>query len=178
MTKKNIQYSLVGLGRMTALRVQGRRGFDGIVGSRCLELRQDDDAVDRGWHRSLALQAREWCGVHSVAGSGRTTLLRSWERHRALGDEACVVDSGTSSGRGRWRRIRASTTVGNDGAEAPGRTRWWCRCFREDSMMAWSLGKILAGNFGSLTACVRASGNHSSNGHKWHHQVCCYWESE
>jgi hypothetical protein len=33
MTKKNIQCSLAGLGRMTALRAQGRRGFDGVASS-------------------------------------------------------------------------------------------------------------------------------------------------
>jgi hypothetical protein len=40
-----------------------------------------------------------------------------------FGDEASVIDGATDSGRGRWRRVRASTVVGNDGAEAPGRTR-------------------------------------------------------
>jgi hypothetical protein len=34
-----------------------------------------------------------------------------------------VVDGVTGSGQGRWRGVRASTVVRNDGADAPGRTR-------------------------------------------------------
>jgi hypothetical protein len=73
-------------------------------------------------------------------------LLRAQERCRRLGDEACVLDSITGSGRGRWRCVRALTMVGNDGAEdsmmarAPGR-----------STVMQAPGKFSAGNFGSLT---------------------------
>jgi hypothetical protein len=35
--------------------------------------------------------------VHSVTGSGRTTLLWAWEQRRRLGDGACLVDGVTSS---------------------------------------------------------------------------------
>jgi hypothetical protein len=61
--------------------------------------------------------------VHNVVGSGRTMLLQAQEWHHGLGDRACVVDGATGSGRGRWWRVRALTMVGNDGAEAPGRTK-------------------------------------------------------
>jgi hypothetical protein len=47
-------------------------------------------------------------------------LLLARERHCRLGDKACVVDGGTGSDQGRWRRVRASTMVGNDEVEAPG----------------------------------------------------------
>jgi hypothetical protein len=89
----------------------------------------------------MSLQAREWC-------------------HR-LGDEACVVDGSTDSGHRRWQCIRASTMVGYDGAEAPGRTQRWCGGFGQDSKMARAPGRsttaqapetFLEGNFGSLTA--------------------------
>jgi hypothetical protein len=80
---------------------------------------------DNAGHRRRGL--RNGVGVQSAVGSGRTMLLQAQERRRRLGDNACVVDSVTSSGRGRWRHIRASIMVGNDGAEAPWRTRRWCR---------------------------------------------------
>jgi hypothetical protein len=51
-------------------------------------------------------QAQEWCGVHSVVGSGRTTLFWAQEWRRGLRDNACMVDRVTSSGRGRWRRVK------------------------------------------------------------------------
>jgi hypothetical protein len=50
-------------------------------------------------------------------------LLWARERHHGLGDEAYVVDGVTGLGLGRWMRVRASTVVGNDGAEALGWTR-------------------------------------------------------
>jgi hypothetical protein len=66
-------------------------------------------------------------------------LLWAQEQRRGLGDEACVVNNGISSGRGRWQRIRASTVVGNDGTEAPGRTQQWHEGSVVDSMTAWRL---------------------------------------
>jgi hypothetical protein len=51
MTKKNIQYSLAGSGRTTALWAQGRCGFDDVVGSGTpwgrwrRKLREDDSAA-------------------------------------------------------------------------------------------------------------------------------------
>jgi hypothetical protein len=77
----------------------------------------------QGWHGSSTSRARERHRVHNVACSGRMTLLWAQERRRGFGDEASVIDGATDSGRGRWRRVRALTVVGNDGAEAPGRTR-------------------------------------------------------
>jgi hypothetical protein len=50
-------------------------------------------------------------------------LLQAREQRRGLGDEACIIDGATGLGRGKWQRVRASTVVGDDGAEAPGRTR-------------------------------------------------------
>jgi hypothetical protein len=41
MTEKNIQCSLVDMGRTTASWAQGRHGFDDIVGSRHRGLRED-----------------------------------------------------------------------------------------------------------------------------------------
>jgi hypothetical protein len=58
--------------------------------------------------------------------------------------------------------------VGNDGAEAPGRTRRRRGGSKEDSMVArapgrlttkQTLGKFSAGNFGSLTVSVNPSGD-------------------
>jgi hypothetical protein len=106
MTKKNIQCSLAGLGRMKALLAQQRCGFDSIVGSgRMTMLRA------WRWHGLTASRAREQRGVHSVVGSGRTTLLQVRERCCGLGDGAYMVDGVTGSGRRRWRRVRASTVV-------------------------------------------------------------------
>jgi hypothetical protein len=81
----------------------------------------------RGGHISSASWAQKRRRVHNVVGSGRTTLLQARERRRGLGDEAYIVDGATGPGQGRWQRVRASTVVGNDGAEAPGRTRRWHR---------------------------------------------------
>jgi hypothetical protein len=106
MTKKNIQCSLAGLGRMKALLAQRRCGFDSIVGSgRMTMLRA------WRWHGLTASRAREQRGVHSVVGSGRTTLLQVRERCCGLGDGAYMVDGVTGSGQRRWRRVRASTIV-------------------------------------------------------------------
>jgi hypothetical protein len=77
----------------------------------------------RGWCGSSASRAPERRGVHSVTGSGRTTLLLAREQRRGLEDRACVVNGATGSGQGRWRCVRASIVVENDCAEAPGRTR-------------------------------------------------------
>jgi hypothetical protein len=71
----------------------------------------------------MTSQAWEWRIVHIIVGSGRMTLLQAQEWRCGLGDEVCIVDGATDSSRGRWWCIRASTVVGNDGVEAPGRTR-------------------------------------------------------
>jgi hypothetical protein len=87
-------------------------------------------------------------------------LLRAQEWHRGHGDEACVVDGITDSGRGRWQCVRVSIVVRSDGAEALRRTRRRHRGFGEDLMMAralgrstslWTPAKFSVGNFGSLT---------------------------
>jgi hypothetical protein len=68
-------------------------------------------------------------------------LLWARERRHRLGDGACVFGDVTGLGRGRWLRVK-------------GLDRGWERRrggSREDSMMAWALGKFMAGNFGSLT---------------------------
>jgi hypothetical protein len=70
----------------------------------------------------MGCHTRERRVVHSVVGLGRTTLLHAQERCHSFGDEAYVVNGATGLGQGRWRCIRASTVVGNDRAEAPGRT--------------------------------------------------------
>jgi hypothetical protein len=68
-------------------------------------------------------------------------LLWAQERSHMLGDVAYVVDGVTDSGWGRWRCVRASIVVGNDGVEAPGRTRRWRGDLEEASTMAWALGR-------------------------------------
>jgi hypothetical protein len=80
----------------------------------------------RGRHGSAASWAREQHGVYNIVGSGRMTLLQDREWCHGHGDGACVVDIITGLGRGRWRRVRASTVVGNAGTESPGRTQQWC----------------------------------------------------
>jgi hypothetical protein len=103
---------------MTALRARGRCGFDGVAGlGRTMVL------WARGRHGSLASRARERRRVHNIVGSGRMTLLQAQEWRRGFGDKACVVNGITGSGRGIWQRVRASTVVGNDSVEAPGRTQ-------------------------------------------------------
>jgi hypothetical protein len=119
---ENIQCSLVGLERMMAMRAQGRHEFDDITGSGHRRLREDDVAVGPGMTWVIGVSGSGMVRVHSIAGSGRTTLLRAHEQRRVLGDKACVVNGVTGSGRGRWQCVRASTVVGNDDAEAPGRT--------------------------------------------------------
>jgi hypothetical protein len=88
-------------------------------------LGEDDGTAGQGtaWVNGIAWCTSGTVWVHSVAGSVRTTLLRAQKWRRVLGDEACVVDGVTGSGQGRWRGVRASTVVRNDGADAPGRTR-------------------------------------------------------
>jgi hypothetical protein len=65
-------------------------------------------------------------------------LLWAREWHHRLGDGSCVVDGVTGSGQGSWQHVKGprpwlGTTVQrfygrlDDGAEAPGRTQWWCR---------------------------------------------------
>jgi hypothetical protein len=68
-------------------------------------------------------------------------LLWARERHHGLGDEAYVVDGVTGLGLGRWMRVRASTMVGNDGAEALGWTRRGHKGSEEDLTMARAPGR-------------------------------------
>jgi hypothetical protein len=151
MTKKNIQCCLAGLGRMTTLRAQGRRGFDGIMGSERHGIGEDDDAVGPGMAQ-----------VIGVVGS---RMMRS-AQHRELGEDDVVTGLGTASrawGRGlhgRWRHWLGPGKMAvckglNHGRE--GR----CGGFGEDSTMARAPGrpttvrapgKFLAGIFGSMTA--------------------------
>jgi hypothetical protein len=77
----------------------------------------------------MASWAQERCWVNSVTGSGRITLLRAQERHERLGEGACVVDDVTSSGRGRWRRVKGLDR---------GRERWRGGS-GEDLTTAWML---------------------------------------
>jgi hypothetical protein len=60
----------------------------------------------RGWRGSTVSRAREQCWVHSIVGSGRTTLLLAWGWCCELGVSSCVVNGVTSSGRGRWRHVK------------------------------------------------------------------------
>jgi hypothetical protein len=74
-------------------------------------------------------------GFYFLCENQGVTLLQASERRCGLGDEAYVVNDVTGLGRGRWRHVRASTVVGNNGAEAPGRTRQWHGGSEEDSTM-------------------------------------------
>jgi hypothetical protein len=89
MTKKNIQCSLVGMGRMAALRAQGRCGFDGVVSSGRRGLEEDDSAVGprTAWVNGVTGSGTAWGAQHHglgegdvVAGSGMT----SWAWGRCL----------------------------------------------------------------------------------------------
>jgi hypothetical protein len=94
-------YGLSDVAGLTASRALGHHGDDGIASSgRTMAL------WARGRHMSMAPWDRKWRGVHNVAGSGRAMLLRDRESHRRLGDDACMVDGITSSGRGRWQSIK------------------------------------------------------------------------
>jgi hypothetical protein len=75
MTKKNIQCSLAGLGRMTALQAQRRRGFYDITGFGCRRLREYDDIVDLRTARVIGVVGSGMAWVHSVTGFGRMMLL-------------------------------------------------------------------------------------------------------
>jgi hypothetical protein len=73
MTKKNIQCNLAGLGRTTALRAQGRHGFDSVTGSGRHGLREDDDAVDPGTARLIDVTV--W-GMRPVSLTAAPTRVR------------------------------------------------------------------------------------------------------
>jgi hypothetical protein len=106
--------NIVGSGRTITLRAWGRRGVDSVMGSgmswahggwRCCGPK---DSV--GLMVSWSLERR---GVHSIVGSGTTTVL--WGRwHHQHGSRKIAVRKG------------GSIVVKSDGAEAPGRTWWWC----------------------------------------------------
>jgi hypothetical protein len=99
MIKNNIQCSLAGLGKTMALWLKDDASS---MASWALDIAGSGRTTmlwTRGQPGSSVSRTQELSGVHSVAGSGRTTLLRAWERCRGLGDEACVVDSATDLGR-------------------------------------------------------------------------------
>jgi hypothetical protein len=172
MTKINIQCSLVSSGRMMALQAQGRHEVHNVVGSGTSwgwwhhRLGEDDGVVGLGiaWVDGVA---GSWMAQHHglrehdiVVGSGMASRawgrhLRGWRHHWLMSGKMAA-------------RKRASTMVGNDGAEAPGRTQRWLGGSGWDSMMAWAPGrstmarapgKLSAGNFGRLTVWVKPSGN-------------------
>jgi hypothetical protein len=124
MTKKNIQYcSLASLGRTTALCYRPGDGA-GLTASRALQhhrLEEDDCVIGPGTAQVNnvvglgtapgALRGGLWEG-NVVAGSG--IALRAWGQHLC----------------GRWhhrlgsgKMVNDVTVVGNDGMEAPERTR-------------------------------------------------------
>jgi hypothetical protein len=144
MTKKNIQCSLAGLVRMTALRAQGRCGFDGVVGSgaswgwRRHGLGEDDGAVGPGasWVDGITglgtasgVQCRGLGDDNIVVGSG--TTLRAWgwclrsRWHHRLGSGKMAARKGAQP----WSGTTTQCLRGglDDGEEAPGRTRRWRR---------------------------------------------------
>jgi hypothetical protein len=154
MTKKNIQYcSLMGMGRTTVLQAQGRRGFDGIVGSgasqgwRCRRLGEDDGTAGQG----TVL-------VNGVASS----RMASGAQYRRLIEDNIVVGSGTSSQSWGWHlRGRRRHQLGSGKMVACKGARPWLRMMARmlrgglnDGTDA--LGKFLTGNFGSLTAWVKS----------------------
>jgi hypothetical protein len=112
MRRKNIQCSLAGMERTTALRAQGQCGFDGIVGFGTLQgqqhrrLKEDDGLWARGRRGLMASWAWEQRRVHSVMGLRRVMLLQPRQWCYRLGDGACVVDGVTGSGLGGWRWIK------------------------------------------------------------------------
>jgi hypothetical protein len=75
MTKQNIQRSLAGLGRMTALKAQRRRGFYDITGSGRRKLGEYDDVVDLRTARVIGVVGSGMAWVHNVMGFGRMMLL-------------------------------------------------------------------------------------------------------
>jgi hypothetical protein len=120
---ENIQCSLAGLRRMTALLAQGRHGFDGVTGSRTSWGWQrrglrEDDSVRKAWG----------CIGSQAQGGGR-----------GLRDGTCVVVGVTVLGQWRWRR-KKGLDCGRE---------WWCRGSGEDSTMAWRLRGGLDNDMGS-----------------------------
>jgi hypothetical protein len=89
MTKKNIKCSHAGLGRMMALRAQGQRRFDDIVGSRHHVIGEDN----------------------VLAGSGTMSWAWGWrlrgQRHHRLGSGKMAACKGLDHGRERrWEALR------------------------------------------------------------------------
>jgi hypothetical protein len=82
MTKKNIQCSIVGLGRTMALRAQGRRRFDGVAGSGCHRLGEANGTAGLGM---------AW--VVGIAGLGTA----QGAQRRGLGEDDVVAGLGTAS---------------------------------------------------------------------------------
>jgi hypothetical protein len=130
---KNIQYSLAGLGRMTALRTQGRHGFDSIAGSGRRRLGEDDGTADPG---------RAWV-------IGVTSLGTAWgAQHRGLGEDDIVVGLGTASQAWgqvlhcQWRHRLGSGKMAVRKGLDRGRERWF-RGSGEDSTMMRGLQRGL-----------------------------------
>jgi hypothetical protein len=82
MTKKNIQCSLAGLGRMTVLWAQGRHRFNSVTNSGRHGLREDDCIAGPGMVRVIGV-----VGLGTERGAQRC----------GLGKDDVVVGSGTAS---------------------------------------------------------------------------------
>jgi hypothetical protein len=138
----------------------GLRDSVGSMASRALGHHRDDHVAclgrtttqrARGRHESTTLWAQEQHRVHNVMGSGRTMLLRAREWCHRLGDGACVADSVTDSGRGRWWRVEGLDRGWERRRGGYGEDSMTARALRR-STMAQAPGIFLAENFGILTA--------------------------
>jgi hypothetical protein len=129
MTKKNIQCSLAGLGRMTALQAQRRRGFYDITGFGCRRLREYDDIVDLRTARVIGVVGSGMAWVHSVTGFWEDDVVvglrtASWAWGRGLCCRQC-------------HRLGSGKMAARKGLDS-GRQRW-CGDSGEDTMRAWRL---------------------------------------
>jgi hypothetical protein len=99
------------------LQAQGQHGFDGVAGSGCRGLGEDDGVAGQGTVRVdgvvglRTVQGAQHRGLreeHVVAGSG--TALRAWgrrlcgRRRHWLGSENMVARKGHNLGREHWCR--------------------------------------------------------------------------
>jgi hypothetical protein len=157
------------MGRMMALRAQGRHGFDSVPcpetsrGRQRHRLGEDDGAVGPGMVQ-----------VNNIMGSRMVPSAQ----HRGLGEDdvvvglrrmpRCVADGVTGSGRKRWLHIKGPDRGQEWRCGGSRSTRRWHGGSREDSTTAWALwksmmvralGKISMGKFGSLMVWVKASGD-------------------